>query len=105
MIPDHDEGVRQMKYAYDKGINTFDTANVYSAGESEVILGKFLKQHKIQRESVVIMTKTYNPDGTDEARGPAGMANQRGLSRKVSLTTGYCRRMTGSLTRSVFSLR
>ncbi|RSH85439.1 hypothetical protein EHS25_004835 [Saitozyma podzolica] len=51
MIGDHDEGIRQMKYAYDQGINTFDTANVYSAGESEIILGKFLKQHKIPRES------------------------------------------------------
>jgi aryl-alcohol dehydrogenase-like predicted oxidoreductase len=49
-----------------------------------VILGKFLKQHQIPRESVVILTKTYNPDGTDEERGPAGMANQRGLNRKVS---------------------
>lgn len=80
------------RYAYDKGINTFDTANTYSAGESEVILGKFLKQHTIPRESVVIMTKTYNPDGTDEARGPAGMANQRGLNRKVCVVTlSWCR--------------
>lgn len=76
MIADHEEGILQLKYAYDKGINVsrsplillppcvayvwekaFDTANVYSAGESEVILGKFLKQHKIPRESVVILTK------------------------------------------------
>jgi len=71
-----------MKYAYDQGINTFDTANVYSAGESEVILGEFLKQHDIPRESVVILTKTFGPDGKDEERGPAGMANQKGLSRK-----------------------
>ncbi|RSH92127.1 hypothetical protein EHS25_008542 [Saitozyma podzolica] len=82
MIADHDEGIRQMKYAYDQGINTFDTANVYSAGESEVILGKFLKQHKIPREAVVILTKTFNPDGKAEDRGPAGLANHRGLSRK-----------------------
>ena len=71
------------RYAYDKGIHTFDTANTYSDGESEVILGKFLKQHQIPRESVVILTKTYNPDGTAEERGPAGLANQRGLNRKV----------------------
>lgn len=82
MINDHDEAIKQLKYAYDKGINAFDTANVYSAGESEVILGKFLAQHKIPRESVVILTKTYNPDGKPEDRGPAGLANHRGLSRK-----------------------
>lgn len=56
---------------------------MYSAGESEVILGKFLKKHAIPRESVVILTKTYNPDGEEKERGPAGMANQRGSSRKV----------------------
>ncbi|KAI9636439.1 NADP-dependent oxidoreductase domain-containing protein [Dioszegia hungarica] len=80
MIPDHEEGIRQMKYAYDQGINTFDTANTYSAGESEIILGKFLKKHEIPRESVVILTKTFNPDDSDG--GPAGLVNQKGLSRK-----------------------
>ncbi|GFZ44384.1 oxidoreductase with NAD+ or NADP+ as acceptor [Saitozyma sp. JCM 24511] len=80
MIGDHDEGIRQMKYAYDQGINTLDTANVYSAGESEIILGKFLKQHKIPREGVVILTKTFGPDGKAEDRGPAGLANHRGES-------------------------
>ncbi|WWD21475.1 hypothetical protein CI109_105961 [Kwoniella shandongensis] len=82
MIPDHEEGIRQLKYAYDIGINTFDTANVYSAGESEVILGKFLKQHDIPRESVVILTKTFNTEGTLEEKGPAGWTNHRGLNRK-----------------------
>jgi len=82
MIPDHDEGVRQLKYAYDKGIHSFDTANVYSNGESEIILGKFLKAHDINRESVVILTKTFNPDAKAEDLGPAGLINHRGSSRK-----------------------
>ncbi|WVQ98054.1 hypothetical protein IAU59_005176 [Kwoniella sp. CBS 9459] len=82
MIPDHEEGIKQLKYAYDQGINTFDTANVYSAGESEVILGKFLKQHNIPREGVVILTKTFGPDGKEEEKGPAGLVNNKGLSRK-----------------------
>ena len=73
MISDEQEAIKQMKYAYDQGINvshtdsslsyqqTFDTANVDSQGESEILLGKMLKQHNIPRESVVIMTKTFNP--------------------------------------------
>ncbi|WWC86923.1 uncharacterized protein L201_001802 [Kwoniella dendrophila CBS 6074] len=82
MISDHDEGIKQLKYAYDQGINTFDTANVYSGGESEIILGKFLKQHEIPRESVVILTKVHGTDGKLEDKGPAGWTNQKGLNRK-----------------------
>jgi aryl-alcohol dehydrogenase-like predicted oxidoreductase len=43
--------------SFDSGINTFDTANAYSNGESERLLGKALKHHKIPREEVVILTK------------------------------------------------
>lgn len=48
-------------------MNTFDTANVYSNGESERLLGKALKQYKIPREEVVILTKVLPPlfDGTN----------------------------------------
>lgn len=46
---------------YDNGINTFDTANTYSNGESERILGRALKVHNIPRENVVIMTKVRVP--------------------------------------------
>ena len=45
----------------ENGINTFDTANVYSNGLSEIILGKALKQLKVPREEVVIMTKVSCP--------------------------------------------
>lgn len=41
----------------ENGINTFDTADVYSNGQSEVILGNALKQLNVPREDVVIMTK------------------------------------------------
>jgi len=47
-------------YRYDNGINTFDTADVYSDGDSERILGKALKEYKIPREKVVIMTKVVS---------------------------------------------
>ncbi|KAG8932063.1 hypothetical protein FRC00_000321 [Tulasnella sp. 408] len=58
-----EEGIKQIKDAYDLGINTFDTANVYSAGLSEVILGKAIKQHNLPRDEIVVMTKVF---GTEE---------------------------------------
>jgi diketogulonate reductase-like aldo/keto reductase len=46
-------------YSYDAGITTFDTANMYSNGLSEVVLGKALKKYNIPREDVVIMSKVF----------------------------------------------
>lgn len=51
------ESITHIKAAYDLGINTFDTANAYSNGASEVILGKAIKQHNINRDEIVVMTK------------------------------------------------
>ncbi|MDR3496796.1 MAG: aldo/keto reductase [Ancalomicrobiaceae bacterium] len=62
-----------LKRALDLGINFFDTANVYSLGASETIVGRALKDYA-RRTDVVIATKVYNAMG----EGP----NQRGLSRK-----------------------
>ncbi len=56
------------------GINFFDTADVYSLGASEQVLGNLLKKLNVKRESVVIATKVCSPM-SDEA-------NDRGLSRK-----------------------
>jgi len=62
------------QHALDLGINFFDTANVYSGGASEQVLGCFLKKAAIRRESVVIATKV-NGLMRDEPNG-------KGLSRK-----------------------
>lgn len=43
--------------SYEAGIQTFDTANVYSNGESERILGKAIKQLNLPRDEIVVMTK------------------------------------------------
>ena len=43
--------------SYDAGIQTFDTANVYSNGESERILGKAIKKYNLPRDEIVVMTK------------------------------------------------
>ncbi|HYA88809.1 MAG TPA: aldo/keto reductase [Nitrospirota bacterium] len=62
------------RQALDLGINFFDTANVYSGGASEEVLGRFLKAN-IRREAVVIATKVHSVM-RDEPNG-------RGLSRKA----------------------
>src|ERR1700684_1622111 len=67
--PDHDESVRMIHAALDAGINLVDTADVYSLGESEVIVGKALKG---RRPDVVLATKFSLPMGEDP--------NQRGGS-------------------------
>ncbi|KAK3349498.1 NADP-dependent oxidoreductase domain-containing protein [Lasiosphaeria hispida] len=52
-----DEALPLLKAAYDRGLNTWDTANVYSNGVSEIIVGKAIKKYNIPREKVVILTK------------------------------------------------
>ncbi|MGW9238494.1 aldo/keto reductase [[Kitasatospora] papulosa] len=69
--PDHEESVRIIHKALDVGINFVDTADVYSRGESEEIVGKALKG---RRDEVVLATKAHLPMGDDP--------NQRGNSRR-----------------------
>lgn len=60
--PDHDECVALIHKALDAGINFIDTADAYSRGESEEIVGKALKG---RRDNVVLATKVYHPMGDD----------------------------------------
>jgi len=60
--------------AWEAGINFFDTADMYSDGASEEVLGRALRDLAVPREQVVVATKVFNP------MGPS--ANERGLSRK-----------------------
>jgi aryl-alcohol dehydrogenase-like predicted oxidoreductase len=59
---DHDESIRIIHRALDAGINFIDTADVYSAGESEEIVGKALKG---RRDDVVLATKVHGVMGSD----------------------------------------
>jgi aryl-alcohol dehydrogenase (NADP+) len=71
-----------VKRAVELGINFFDTADMYSAGESEVLTGKLLREFT-RREEVVIATKVYFPVSLEYKGGPwHGSANEQGLSRK-----------------------
>jgi len=69
--PDHDESIKIIHKALDAGINVIDTADVYSHGESERIVGKALTG---RRDAVVLATKVSRPMGDDP--------NQRGTSRR-----------------------
>ena len=68
---DHDESIRIIHRALDAGINFIDTADVYSAGESEEIVGKALAG---RREHIVLATKAHATMGADP--------NQQGNSRR-----------------------
>ncbi|WP_328687774.1 aldo/keto reductase [Streptomyces phaeochromogenes] len=69
--PDHDDSIRIIHKALDAGINFVDTADFYSRGESEEIVGKALKG---RRDNVVLATKAHLPMGDDP--------NQQGSSRR-----------------------
>lgn len=53
---------KQIHHAFDKGINFFDTANVYAHGDGERAVGKAIKS--LDRDSIVLATKVYFPMGS-----------------------------------------
>ena len=73
-VLDEEESRPIIERAIDLGINFFDTANVYSQGESERVLGNVLADY--DRDWPVVATKVYNPMDEDNP-------NARGLSRKA----------------------
>jgi aryl-alcohol dehydrogenase-like predicted oxidoreductase len=85
-----EEAIKHIKAAYDAGIQTFDTADAYSNGLSEIILGKAIKQLNLPRDEIVVMTKVFCTVGRDSTHLVAtgakpdelGYVNQHGLSRK-----------------------
>ncbi|KAJ4481301.1 NADP-dependent oxidoreductase domain-containing protein [Lentinula aciculospora] len=89
-VLDQENSLPILKAAWDRGINTIDTANIYSNGESEKIVAKFIKTYNIPRHQIVILTKCnglvaadpgtrtyYNPQMRDWPQ----YVNQSGLSR------------------------
>ncbi|MER7418376.1 aldo/keto reductase [Micromonospora peucetia] len=64
--PDHDDCVRIIHAALDRGVNFVDTADMYSAGESERIVGRALRG---RRDDVVLATKVHFPMGEGPNRG------------------------------------
>jgi len=73
-VLDEQQALPFVKRALEAGINFFDTADAYSGGASEQVLGNTLRTCGVQRESMVIATKVFNPMSED--------VNDGGLSRK-----------------------
>ncbi|KAK9361972.1 NADP-dependent oxidoreductase domain-containing protein [Lipomyces starkeyi] len=88
-VLDKEEALPILKRAYDMGITSWDTANAYSNGESEVLIKEAIQRYNIPREELVIMTKIYYPvpkEKVGEAflvdlRQHPKFVNQFGLSR------------------------
>jgi aryl-alcohol dehydrogenase-like predicted oxidoreductase len=80
--PDHDNSIKTIHAALDAGINFIDTADVYSQGESETIVGKALANGR--RDDVVLATKVNIQMGVpiDSPVGTKGDPNKRGNSRR-----------------------
>jgi aryl-alcohol dehydrogenase (NADP+) len=73
-VLDEEQSRPFIKQALELGINFFDTADMYSLGQSEEVLGRALKDFGPSRDKLVIATKVFFPMGSDP--------NQKGLSRK-----------------------
>ena len=89
-VLEEDDALPILEHAYKAGINTWDTANVYSMGKSEQIIAKALKKYNIPRNRVVILSKCFggvSDDGTFPSpevalRNDGEFVNRVGLSRR-----------------------
>ncbi|KAF9875182.1 hypothetical protein CkaCkLH20_07448 [Colletotrichum karsti] len=90
-VLDEEASLEILKAAYDRGINTWDTANMYSNGVSEQVIGKAIKKFNIPREKIILMTKCalhvgeevdmHTPPFTKQLNQSKDYVNQGGLSR------------------------
>ncbi|RFU24028.1 hypothetical protein B7463_g12313, partial [Scytalidium lignicola] len=96
MVLEEEESLKVLKAAWDCGINTWDTANSYSNGLSEEIIGKAIRRFNIPRPKLVIMTKcalyvgeepkVIGPLFAEEMVKSKDYVNQGGLSRCAIFT-------------------
>ncbi|THU77913.1 Aldo keto reductase [Dendrothele bispora CBS 962.96] len=89
-VLEEDKALEVLKAAWNHGINTIDTANVYSNGVSERLIAKFIETNKIPRNEILILTKCFGVVHKDVEVGTAlhpqlrdqqEYVNQSGLSR------------------------
>ena len=76
-VLDEEKSLPLLKAAYDRGLNSWDTADIYSNGASEVIIGKALKKYSIPRHKVVILTKCFAYIGEERVRSAQHVLHSR----------------------------
>ncbi|KAI9819932.1 MAG: hypothetical protein M1827_006502 [Pycnora praestabilis] len=87
-VLDEEKSFPILKAAYDRGINTWDTANIYSNGHSEIVIGKAIKKYNIPRRKIVILSKCNGAVGEEPGmrnipKESIDYVNQYGLSRQA----------------------
>jgi len=85
-VINEDKALPLLKHAWDRGVTTIDTANIYSNGESERVIAKFIKQYNIPRHKLLILTKCFfhigeTPGDRNASPTHRDYVNQGGLSR------------------------
>lgn len=97
-VLDEEPSIEIMKAAWDLGVNTIDTANIYSNGESERLVAKFIKKYSIPRSQIIIATKCYGLVANDlsipsffmpDLNNLPEYVNQSGLSRAAIFNAVY----------------
>ena len=93
VVDDEAEVMQLLKGAYDRGLNTWDTANVYSNGVSEELIGKAVKKFSIPRQKLIVLSKCFGTVGEEpgvlhikypnEIKKSKDYVNQGGLSRSA----------------------
>jgi aryl-alcohol dehydrogenase-like predicted oxidoreductase len=88
-VLDEEDALPLLKHAYDRGINTWDTADVYSNGASETIIAHAISRYHIPRSSLVLLSKCYfgvsdsgQPPISAMGTNDGVLVNRVGLSRK-----------------------
>ncbi|KAF3065462.1 Aldo-keto reductase dtxS3 [Trichoderma lentiforme] len=90
-----EKAIPLLKAAYDRGVNTWDTANIYSNGDSERIIAQAIKKYHLPRHKLVLMTKAWSCVGEeqfhaypilDKLRQTKDYVNQFDLSRSALFT-------------------
>lgn len=64
-VIEEDQALPLLKAAYDRGLNTWDTANIYSNGMSERLIAKATKKYSIPRQKLIILSKCYGSVGEE----------------------------------------
>lgn len=96
MVDSQEEVDKLLKGAYDRGLNSWDTANVYSNGISEIMIGKTIKKFNLPRHKLVLLSKCFGTVGEEpginhikygkEMKVSKDYINQGGLSRQAIFT-------------------